>query len=315
MMRALLHYRASPGFRALLEKEKPDALALDIVDEADDAGFAAAMRRADVLLHVLRPVTAGDIAGAPNLKLIQKIGVGVNTIDLEAAKARGIAVCNMPGTNSQAVAEMTLMLMLAALRRVAVFDPQTRAGDGWRPDALELDQVGEICGRTIGFVGYGAVPQRLAPALRALGADIMYTARSQKADAPGRFVALETLVAEADIISLHIPSTPETRGLIGADAIARMKQGAILINTARGDLVDEAALVAALKSGHLSAAGLDVFAQEPAPADCPLFALSNVVLMPHLAWLTPQTLKRSLSVAFENCRRIASGEALLHQVI
>ena len=272
------------------------------------------MADADALLHVLRPVKASDIAGAPKLKLIQKIGVGVNTIDLEAAKAHGVAVCNMPGTNSQAVAELTLMLMLAALRRVSVFDPMLRRGQ-WQPDPGEMDKVGEICGRTIGFVGFGAIPQALAPALAALGAEIVYTARTPKPDTPYRFVALDDLLARSDIVSLHIPSTQDTRGIISVEAIARMKPGAVLVNTARGDLIDEVALVAALKSGHLAAAGLDVFATEPAAAANPLFALPNVVVTPHIAWLTPETLRRSMTVAIENCRRVMAGEPLLHRVI
>ena len=314
-MNVVLQYRASAGFRAILETAKPQGMTLSVVDEADDAAFARAMQSADALLHVLRPVTAADMAGAPKLRLIQKIGVGVNTIDLDAAKGHNIAVCNMPGTNSRAVAEMTLMLMLAALRRVMVFDPLTRRGDGWRPDPLQLDQVGEIGGRTVGFVGFGAVPNALAPALRSLGAEIVYTARTAKADAAARFVTLDELLARSDIVSLHVPSTPQTRGLIGESAIARMKKGAILINTARGDLVDEASLVKALKSGHLAVAGLDVFAREPAAQDNPLFQLPNVVLAPHIAWLTPETLKRSVVVAMENCRRVMAGEPLLHRVI
>jgi phosphoglycerate dehydrogenase-like enzyme len=314
-VKAVLHYRASPGFRSSLRAAQLHDMAIEIVDEADDAAFGVAMRDADVLLHVLRPVSANDIAAAPQLKLIQKIGVGVNTIDLEAAKARGVAVCNMPGTNSQAVAEMTLTLMLAALRRVSVFDPLTRRGDGWLLDPSDIDRVGEIGGRVVGFVGYGAVPRRLAPALEALGAEIVYTAQSKKTDALGAFLPLEELLARADILSLHVPSTLQTRGMIGARAIDRMKPGAILINTARGDLVDETALVAALKTGRIAAAGLDVFAQEPVAAGNKLFALPNVVVMPHIAWLTPETLRRSLSVAMENCRRIMRNEALLYRVI
>lgn len=314
-MKIVLHYRASPGFRELVEATRLPDMSIDIVDEADDAAFATAMHDADALLHVLRPLSASDIAGATRLRLIQKIGVGVNTIDLDAAKARGVAVCNMPGTNTRAVAEMTLMLMLAALRRICVFDPQTRRGEGWRLDPADIDCVGEIGGRAVGFVGYGAVPRCLAPVLRALGAEILYTSRTSKQDADGLFVSRDELLSRADIVSLHVPSTPETRGMLGASAIARMKPGAILVNTARGDLVDEAALAAALRSGHLSAAGLDVFEREPAGADNPLFALPSVVLTPHIAWLTPETLKRSLVVAMENCRRIMANETLLHRVV
>src|SRR5262249_50731459 len=154
---------ASPGFRAALAEACPGDMTLRIVDAADDRDLAAALPDTDAILHVLRPLTASDIGAAPRLRLVQKIGVGGNTIDLEAARARGAAVCNMPGTNSQAVAELALMLMLAALRRVSYFDPLTRQGEGWRPEPGEFDQVGELAGRTVGLVGYGAIPQRLAP--------------------------------------------------------------------------------------------------------------------------------------------------------
>jgi phosphoglycerate dehydrogenase-like enzyme len=314
-VKVLLHYLASPGFRAALEQACPKDVALTIVDAADDTAFHRALQETEAILHVLRPLAAGDIARAPKLKLIQKIGVGVNTIDLDAARRAGVAVCNMPGTNSQAVSELALMLMLAALRRASYFDGLIRRGEGWRPDPSALDNVGEIAGRTIGLVGFGAIPQLLLPALHALGARVIYTARSSHAAAAAEYVTLDALLARSDIVSLHCPATPETIGMISRDAIARMKPGAVLVNTARGELVDETALVDALRSGHLRAAGLDVFGREPIAADNPLFALSNVVLTPHVGWLTPETLARSMTVAFENCRRVAAGEALLHRVV
>jgi len=311
----VLQYRASQGFRAQIAQAFGGTDAVAVIDEADETAFAKAMVEAEVLLHVLKPVTPAVIAAAPRLRLIQKIGVGVNTIALDAARARGIAVCNMPGTNSQAVAEMALSLMLAVLRRTVYFDALTKAGQGWRPGADVLDAVGEIGGRTVGLVGLGQSARRLATALEALGARVIYTARSEKPDAPYAYRSLEALLAEADIVSLHAPLTQETRGMIGSAALAAMQPGAVLINTARGELVDEVALAAALGSGHLRGAGLDVFAAEPAPADNPLFALPQVVAAPHVAWLTPETLARSLVVARENCRRLAANESLLHQVV
>jgi phosphoglycerate dehydrogenase-like enzyme len=310
-MNVVLHCLASPGFEAALRNDLPDGMRLTIVDAADDAALAAALPETDVILHVLRPLRASDIEAAPRLKLIQKIGVGVNTIDLDTARKRGVAVCNMPGSNSQAVAELTLMLMLAALRRVAYFDPLTRRGEGWRPAPEVFDRVGELAGRTVGLVGFGAIPQRLAPVLRALGAEVI-TATATKRDST---VSLEDLVARSDVISLHCPATPETIGMISRDAIARMKPGAVLVNTARGELIDETALYDALRSGHLRAAGLDVFQREPASQDNPLFALPNVVVTPHAGWLTPETLSRSIAIGFENCRRARSGEPLLHRVV
>jgi phosphoglycerate dehydrogenase-like enzyme len=315
-VKAVLHYRASTGFRAALARAAEAAgVEAAVVDETDEAGLIREIAGADVLLHVLKPVTAAMIAAGPRLKLIQKLGVGVNTIDLEAARAAGVAVANMPGVNSQAVAEMALALMLAVLRRLSYLDPLTRRGEGWAPDPDLIDGAGEIAGRTVGFVGYGASASRLGIALEALGAQVIYTARSAKPGLPGRFVSFEALLAEADIVSLHLPLTPETKGLIGAQAFAAMRPGAILINTARGELVDEAALAAALASGRLRGAGLDVFAQEPVDPQNRLLALPNVVLAPHMAWLTPETLDRSLAVAFENCRRLAAGDPLLNRVV
>jgi phosphoglycerate dehydrogenase-like enzyme len=313
-VKAVLQYRASTGFRAQLEAARPEWLSLAVVGEDDRPAFLREMADADVLLHVLEPVAAAVIEAAPRLGLIQKIGVGVNTIDLDAARRRGVAVCNMPGSNSQAVAEATLLLMLAALRRAVAFDRLTREGLGWRMDAGVFDQVGELGGRTVGLVGYGAIPQRLAPVLRALGADILYTSRTPKAGAIGEWCPLAVLLARSDVVSLHVPLTEETARLIDADSLSRMKPGAVLVNTARGGLVDEAALAAALRSGRIRAAGLDVFAQEPAAASNPLFALDNVVVAPHVAWLTPETLERSIHVAMENCRLLRDGRALVNRV-
>ena len=304
----VLHARPSPGFR-----EAVDAIfGPNVVTHVDEAApLDAVAPDITALLHVLTPVTREFIAAAPRLKLIQKLGVGVNTIALDAARDHGVAVCNMPGTNSQAVAEMALSLMMAVLRRTCFFDARTRAGQGWTADPSELDRVGEIGGRTIGLVGFGNSAQLLAPALAALGAKIVYTARSKR-DVPYAFLPLGELLAASDIVSLHIPLTDETRASMDPFA---MKKGAVLINTARGELVDEARLVEALTSGHLRGAGLDVFAEEPLPRGNPLLGLPNAVLAPHIGWLTPETLVRSLTVAHENCRRLAAAEPLLHQVI
>ena len=312
-MKAVLQHDASPGFRGRIARAAPDWLDVTVVGEADRETFAREMAGAAVLLHVLERVTAGVIEAAPRLRLIQKIGVGVNTIDLDAASRRGVAVCNMPGTNSRAVAEMTLALMLAALRKVAWLDSLTR--DSRPPDPLAFDRIGEIAGRTVGLVGYGEVARLLAPVLAAMGARVLYTATAPKAEAAAEWRDLAALLRDSDVVSLHLPLTPATEGVIDAGAIRRMKPGAALVNTARGGLVDEGALVDALASGHLMAAGLDVTVIEPVPAGSPLLALPNVVLTPHVAWLTPETLDRSLHVAFENCRRLRDGEALVHRVV
>jgi phosphoglycerate dehydrogenase-like enzyme len=313
-MKAVLQYRASSGFRKRLRELAPDWLDITVVNETDRAIFQEEMRDAEILLHVLEPVTAEIIARAPRLRLIQKIGVGVNTIDLDNARSRSIAVTNMPGTNSQAVAEMTLLLMLAALRCIVQLDRATRHGQGWNLKPEVFDRVGELCGRTVGLVGYGEVPRRLAPALQALGAHVLYTATSPKAGALAQWRTLDELLSESDVVSLHLPLTAATANLLNDAAFTHMKPGAVLINTARGGLVDEAALHAALRDGRLGAAGLDVFASEPVAADHFLFEYDNVVVAPHVAWLTPETLERSLGIAIENCTRLREGRPLLNQV-
>ena len=310
-MRVLFHYAAGPDLAARLAAVP--GMAIAACPEQDDDLLARLLPETDVIWHVLKPCTAAMIAAAPKLKLIQKIGVGVNTIDVDAAKARGIPVCNLPGTNSRAVVELTLALMLGTLRRLSRFDAALRRGN-WSDPVLQ-DGIGELGGRTIGLVGYGAIPRLLAPALTALGCRLLYTSRHPVADARGEWRTLDALLGESDIVSLHLPLTEATTALVNAKALARMKRSAILINTARGGLVDQTALVDALRSGRLAAAGLDVFVDEPPdPADA-LFALPNVVVTPHIAWLTTGTFDRSFALAAENCRRLAAGEALLHRVV
>jgi phosphoglycerate dehydrogenase-like enzyme len=314
-MKAIFHYDVGPRLAARFAALVDEGFAITACREDDDAGLAALLPDAEVLLHVLKPVTASVIADAPRLRLIQKIGVGVNTIDLDAARARGIAVANMPGTNTPAVVEATLLLMLAALRHLAGLDHACRAGRGWAMGGRLQERVGELRGCTVGLVGAGMVTAALVPVLHAVGARVIYWARRTRPDLGIEHRELPDLLNDSDIVSLHLPLVPATERLINRAALARMKPSAILINTARGGLVDEMALVEALTAGRLRGAGLDVFAMEPLPADHPLLALENVVLMPHVAWLTPETLDRSLEVAVENMRRLRDGSTLLHRVV
>lgn len=310
-MKVLFHYAAGNDLSARLAAIP--GLTITVCAEDDDDRLFRLLPDTDVLWHVLKPCTAAMIAAAPRLRLIQKIGVGVNTIDLEAAKARAIPVCNLPGTNSRAVAELGIGLMLGVVKRLIRFDAGLRAGV-WSDPVLQ-DGIGELGGRTVGLIGYGAIPRLLAPILAAFGCRILYTARREVPDALGEWRSLDALLAESDIVSLHVPLTAETERMIDAAALARMKPGAILVNTARGGLVDQPALIQALRSGHLGGAGLDVFATEPAVADDPLFRLPNVVVTPHVAWITTGTFDRSFTVAAENCRLVAAGADLLHRVV
>ncbi len=314
-MRVLFHYAAGPELRRRLAALSAQGLDVDVCPEPDDELLYELIGQIDVLWHVLRPATRELIDAGGRLRLIQKIGVGVNTIDLDAARDRGIAVCNLPGTNSRAVAELTLMLMLSVLRQLGTYDRAIRRGDGWSLDPQIQDQLGELGGRTVGLVGYGAVGRQLAPMLKAMGARVLYTARSRKDEADADWRELDELLSEADIVSLHLPQTEQTECLLDKQALGRMKSGAILINTARGGLVDEEALIAALEAGRLGGAGLDVFATEPLDHASRLCQLENVVLTPHVAWLTVETFDRSFELAAENCRRLASGEPLLYRVV
>jgi phosphoglycerate dehydrogenase-like enzyme len=292
-MKVVFHFDGTEALRQRL-----DPLGITLCPESDEAGFERLLPEVEVLWHVLKPVTETVIELAPKLRLIQKIGIGVNTIDVEAAKRRGIAVCNLPGTNTRAVVEMTLALMLACLRRLPDLNSAVRTEGGWRR-AWELQEsFGEIGGRTVGLLGYGAVPKLLHPILEALGGRVLFWSRSRKNS------ELNDLLAYSDIVSLHLPLTPQTEKILDART---MKRGAILINTARGGLVDEESLLEALRDGTLAAAGLDVFTHEPIDANHALLRLKNVVTTPHLAWLTRETLERSIDGALRNVERLRAG--------
>jgi phosphoglycerate dehydrogenase-like enzyme len=314
MMRVVFHHPCDAWLRERIGAFTPENVSIDIVEEASGPRLDRALADANVLLHVLHPVTGDMMARAPRLKLIQKIGVGVDAIDLDAAKARGIAVCNMPGTNSQAVAELALGLMLAVLRRIPVLDHRLRIEGRWDLPKGAQGFFGEIAGKVIGLVGYGEVARRLEPVLHALGArEILVCTRGTGKPSIGRLVSKPEILDSTDVLSLHLPATGETRHWLDASAISLMKHCAIVVNTSRGSVVDEMALVEALRNGHLGGAGLDVYAKEPLSPDAGILAAPNVVTLPHVAWLTRDTLDRSLIVATENIARLAAKESLLNR--
>ncbi len=314
-MKVLFHFDAPP---ALLERTRaacgPD-IELIACSETDEARFLALLPTVEVVWHVLRPLTAAHFEQATRLRLVQKLGIGLNTIALDAAGAHGVAVCNTPGANSRAVAEMALLLMLGTLRRLPELQAVCQAPGGGGPPGALQERLAELGGRTVGLVGFGAVAQLLAAFLTAMGAQVIYSEIAPRPDSPFAHVPLDELLGRSDIVSLHVPLTPDTARLIDARRIGLMKRGAILINTARGGLVDEAALRRALEQGHIGAAGLDVFADEPVAPDHPLLKLPNVIGLPHVAWLTAETLDRCLAMAIENCRRLGRGEILLHRAV
>src|SRR4051812_30259335 len=286
-------------------------LQIRVVAPGDRRGLRAALTDAALLWQVPggAAVTADLLAQAPRLRQVQALGSGAAAIDLAAAKARGIAVCIAAGADTTAVAEMVLAPTLACLRRLPALDRASRTG--LAPMETEA-AFGELGGRTVGLVGYGPVPARLAPVLKALGAAaVVYWHGQREPGADANFVPLRELFETSDIISLHLPLTAATERLVDAAALALMKPGSILINTAHAELVDEAALA----SRHLGAAGLDAWAAPPPqPRDHPLLGVGNLVLSPGVAGRTPEALRRALAVAVENARRMRDGRPLLHRI-
>ena len=245
---------------------------------------------------------------APALELVVFTGIGAaKFVDLPRAAANGISVCNCPGYSDNTVAEHALALLLAAARHVPRLDADLRAGR-WNQSSMGM----ELRGRRLGIVGFGGIGRRFAALAKAIGMEVMVWTRNpdpERARAAGvEFVSLERLLAECDAVSLHLAGTPETEGMIDAAAIARMKPGALFVNTARGELVDEAALVDALRSGRIRAAGIDVYREEPLPPSHPFLGLDNVVLSPHVAYNTPEAAVALHDIAVECLVRYFAGD-------
>ena len=311
MVKVLAHFL--PG-DTVLNMVAPESDWLDIrwCHEEDDETLQRDLGWADAVWHVLRPLSGADLRRGDRLRLVHKLGAGVNTIDVDTATALGIAVANMPGANAPSAAEGTVLLMLAAMRRLLELDSATRAGRGWPTDAGLGETVRDIGSCTVGLVGYGNIAQRVEKIVAAMGARVIHTSTGDDGS-PG-WCELSDLLAASDIVSLHLPLTPQTERLIDRTALESMKPNALLVNTSRGAIVDEPALVAALRSGRLAAAGLDVFASEPVAADNPLLRLDNVVVTPHVVWYTQDTMRRYLAEAIDNCRRLRDGQDLVNVV-
>jgi D-3-phosphoglycerate dehydrogenase / 2-oxoglutarate reductase len=279
-------------------------------EPASEAEFIAALagiRPVAVLMRGNPPMTRAVMESAPQLKIIAKHGAGVDSVDLAAAAERGIAVMTAGAANADAVAELSLSLMLALSRELPRLDRGTKAGDWQRAQY----QGREFRGRSVGILGYGQIGRRVARLAAAFGAQVIVHSRSAIADAGGAQVEsdLDALLRRADILSLHCPLTPQTRGIIGRTQLQSMPAGALLINTARGALVDEDALVEALRSGHLGGAGLDTFATEPPDPGHALLKLDNVICTPHIAGATRESLLRVGTIAATNIVRHLRGEA------
>jgi D-3-phosphoglycerate dehydrogenase len=233
-------------------------------------------------------------AACPALRLVSIWGTGTDHVDLAAAARHNVAVANTPGVSARSIAEHTLALLLAAARRIPHMDAATRRG------AWERGQSIELYGKTCGIVGYGAVGREFARLAAGIGMKVIVWTLHPESYPEVAITPLDELYGASDVISIHLRLSPETRGFVGSAQFARMRPGAILLNTARGAIVDETALLEALSNGPLRAAGLDVFAQEPLPLGHALTALPNVVLTPHCAGITPEALHAGLQMSVDN---------------
>jgi D-3-phosphoglycerate dehydrogenase len=268
-----------------------------------------------IIIRANGKVTARIMDAAPRLKIVGRHGVGVEAIDLAAAKERGIAVCNTPDANVESVAEQAVGFMVVLSKHIQRADKAIRQGK-WN---VRYEYIGqEMFRHTLGLVGMGRIGSRVAEIcnlgfqMPVLYYDLLqYSLLEEKLGA--RRASLDEVLAQADIISLHVPLLPSTRNLIGREQFAKMKRGAILINTARGEVVDEGALIEALKSGQLGGAGLDVYSVEPTPADNPLFQMENVILSPHMAAHTDDALK-AMSMIAVDVLRVLEGKQPVFRV-
>ncbi len=313
-MKKVLYLSHAPAeVYEIIRQTVPAGFDLVTLTEDSDDERRDKIAACDVVIVAATPLRKAVIDAARCLELVHHQGVGwQDTTDHELLKARGIPLALTPEGTTVGVAEHTVLLMLAVLKRLPHADSELRQGrfhiNALRPVSREL------CGLTVGYVGMGRIAQAVAARLRAFGTSGIYF-DPNVAHADGmRRVSFETLLAESDIVTLHLPLTAETRHIIGASQLAAMKRGAYLVNTSRGALIDESALVDALTSGRLAGAALDVFEKEPVPAGHPLTRLANVVLTPHIAAGTRDALATKMRALFANVQAFYRGEPLANRV-
>ena len=260
---------------------------------------------ADVIMIANMPLSGEVISACPNLKYIDVAFTGVDHVDLDAARAKGVKVSNAAGYSNEAVAELTLCMMLALLRNVPQVEARCRAGQ--TKDGL----VGvELIGKTVGIVGVGAIGTRTAELCHAFGCKVLGNKRHVRGDEPDyiEFVSLEELLSRSDIVSLHCPLNEDSRGMINKNTIAKMKPGALLINAARGPVVDSQALADALNNGDLGGAGIDVFETEPPlNLDHPLLHSKNTIVTPHVAFASAESMETRCKIVFDNIAQWMDG--------
>lgn len=277
----------------------------------------AAFERADYVFAYPGDPRPEELAVAGRLKLFQLLSAGYDWLDLDAFRRAGVPVATNEGANAVSTAEHTVLLMLALLKALPVHHAATAAGR-WLGMEHTM-RLRELRGRTVGLVGFGRIAQQVARRVRAFDARVLYTkprraGEDEERAAGAEYREFDALLAETDVLSLHAPLSPATRGLVDARALALVRPGSWLVNTARGALVDEHALVDALRSGHLAGAALDAFAHEPLDPGSPLLALPNVVLTPHVAGVTRDAWAERLAIAWGNVARVCAGEAPLSRV-
>ncbi len=274
--------------------------------ETQQDKLLARVEDADIIMLANQPLSAEIINACPKLKMLSVAFTGVDHIALDACRARDIMVCNAAGYSTNAVAELTFGLAISVIRNIVPCDARCRAA------GVKDGLVGfELFGKTFGVIGTGAIGTRVAKIAAAFGCKVLAFSRTVKEDlvqAGVQYVTLDELLAQSDFVSLHVPLTEETRGLINAEAISKMKQGAVLLNTARGPVVDSKALADALNSGKLAGAGIDVFENEPPIAkEHPLCSAKNAVLTPHVAFASREALEKRADIVFANIEKWLAG--------
>jgi D-3-phosphoglycerate dehydrogenase len=267
------------------------------------------IRAADIVIVGWTNLTKNIIDSAKKLKMISIWATTCHYVDLEAARERGIVVTHVPGYATEAVAEHAFALLLAAIRRLPSADKHVRTGDfDWRPFGGS-----ELAGKTLGIIGTGAIGCRVAEIAKAFKMQILgydkYPNLKRAEEIGMKYVDFYTLLKESDFITLHVTLTSETEGLMGKKEIEAMKKGAVIINTSQGKVIDEKALIDALKSGKLSYAGLDVFEEEPPAKDDPLFKLDNTILSPHIGFHTVEAAKRCTDICIDNVVKFLGGHS------
>jgi phosphoglycerate dehydrogenase-like enzyme len=309
----------TPQIYDVMRRLKPPGLELVLLEKDDDEERVAKVRDCEAIIAAATPLTRRVIDAAPRLRLVQHQGVGYHdTVDVAPLIERRIRLA-VSTAGTIGVAEHAVMLALAAARRLTFADPELRRGH-WHGNSLRPVSV-ELAGKTIGYVGMGRIGQAAAERFRAFRTRGLYSDPNVRLSAEREAALdlapapLDRILQEADLVTLHLPLTTETRHLIGRDELARMKPGSILINTARGGIVDEAALVEALKAGRPGAAGIDVFETEPLPANHALAALPNTVLTPHIAAGTWDSLIGKMESVLDNIAAFFAGRPLQNEII